>query len=332
MLQNYKISIIIPIHNTGKYIARCAESLLSQTLDEIEYIFINDGTPDNSIEILSNVIANYPHRKDDIKIINHNPNKGTSASRNAGLSIAAGEYIFHCDSDDWVECSFCEKAYNKAKETDSDIVWSDYYISSARKNKYIKQKFEENKVSCLLSMFKGNMQWNVWNKIFKKELYSNEGTTLSTSNNLTEDWATLKLFYYANKVSYLSGAYYHYSHNPTSTVHQKLSQKLIENTIIDLKAIFCFFEKQSDYFLYEKQINYFKLICKIGLMWRNTDKMQLKQYSTIFPETNEFIFKSRDFFNIHIKIILWLSSKGRTNIVWVHNVLLNQIKKINNGL
>lgn len=86
----YQVSVIIPIYKTEKYIERCAISLFEQTLKSIEYIFINDYTPDNSIQLLENVLKRYPNRISDIKIINHEKNRGLAAARNTGRSIAQG--------------------------------------------------------------------------------------------------------------------------------------------------------------------------------------------------------------------------------------------------
>ena len=96
-----KISVIITIYNSENYITPCVNSLFNQTLEEIEYIFINDATQDNSIEKLHCIIGDFPNRKPSVKIINLNKNKGVSNARRIGLENATGEYIIHCDSDDW---------------------------------------------------------------------------------------------------------------------------------------------------------------------------------------------------------------------------------------
>lgn len=93
-----KVSVIVPIYNVSRFIKRCVESLFNQTLDDVEFIFVNDCTPDDSIDILKKVIADYPDR--NTMIINHEVNKGLPAARNTGLKAASGDYIFHCDSDD----------------------------------------------------------------------------------------------------------------------------------------------------------------------------------------------------------------------------------------
>lgn len=126
---DYKISIIVPIFKVRNFIERCLCSLFGQTLKELEYIFIDDASPDDSIEILEDVIARYPHRKDQVRIVRHAENKGLPAARNTGLALATGEYVFHCDSDDFVEEDMLEEMYKVAKENDADMVYCDFYLS-----------------------------------------------------------------------------------------------------------------------------------------------------------------------------------------------------------
>ena len=88
----YKVSVIIPVFNAGKYIEHCVRSLFEQTLDSIEYIFVDDCSPDNSMDILYRVLEEYPHRKDDVVVISHTSNTGQSGARKDGMSVASGEY------------------------------------------------------------------------------------------------------------------------------------------------------------------------------------------------------------------------------------------------
>ena len=112
-----KVSIIVPVYNIEKYLAKCLDSLINQTLEDIEIICVNDGSTDNSAEILNE----YAQKDCRIKIINQD-NAGLSAARNTGINAANGEYIGYVDSDDWIDLNFYEKLYNAAKDTDADIV------------------------------------------------------------------------------------------------------------------------------------------------------------------------------------------------------------------
>ena len=118
-----EVSVCIPVYGVEKYIERCARSLFEQTMtDGIEFIFVNDCTTDKSIEILERILAEYPGRQAQTKIIHHATNKGLVAARNTGLAHATGDYIIHCDSDDWVDLNFYESLYKKAVETGADVV------------------------------------------------------------------------------------------------------------------------------------------------------------------------------------------------------------------
>lgn len=135
----YKVSVIVPIYGVEKFIGRCVETLMRQTLKEIEYIFVNDATPDRSIENLHEVLTRYPDRQDSVVIIVNKMNKGLPASRNIGLQMAKGEYIFHCDSDDFVEPDMLEVLYTEAVKEQADIVWCDWFLSFEKNERYMKQ-------------------------------------------------------------------------------------------------------------------------------------------------------------------------------------------------
>lgn len=116
MNKNPLVSVIVPIYGVEPYIEKCARSLFEQSLENMEFIFVNDCTPDKSVEILRQVIEDYPRRYLQIQIIEHEENRGLAMARNSGLLIAKGEYIIHCDSDDWVELDMYEEMYEKALE------------------------------------------------------------------------------------------------------------------------------------------------------------------------------------------------------------------------
>ena len=146
-----KVSVIVPIYGVEAYIERCAVSLFEQTLDDIEYIFVNDCTPDNSMTILSEVLSRYPQRREQVRIINQPKNLGAAKAREDGIKAARGEYIIHCDSDDWVDTNMYQLLYEKAKADNSDMVICDWYVTDGVNHKRIDQKL--NLDAELLSQF-----------------------------------------------------------------------------------------------------------------------------------------------------------------------------------
>jgi glycosyltransferase involved in cell wall biosynthesis len=119
---NVKVSVCIPVYGVEKYIERCARSLFEQTMrNGVEFVFVNDCTPDKSIEILEHVLAKYPHRKEQTKIINLPENGGVGRARRIAIENCTGEYIIHCDPDDWIEPDMYEKMYCAAMKTGADV-------------------------------------------------------------------------------------------------------------------------------------------------------------------------------------------------------------------
>ena len=116
------VSVIVLVYKVEKYIGRCARSLFGQTLQDIEYIFIDDSSPDRSVEILEKVLEDYPQRRGQVKILRTEKNLGQAPCRRIGVEAASGEYIIHCDSDDYVEKDIYEKLYTKAKAENLDMV------------------------------------------------------------------------------------------------------------------------------------------------------------------------------------------------------------------
>ena len=131
-MKDYDVSIIVPIYNVEKYIEKCATTLLEQDYNNIEYIFVNDCSPDRSMKILKDIIEKYPNRKDDIKIINNIKNSGSSLTRKYGLDASTGKYILFVDSDDWIDIDMVSKMYNAAESNNADIVCCEIIMTNSK--------------------------------------------------------------------------------------------------------------------------------------------------------------------------------------------------------
>lgn len=116
------ISVIIPVYGVEKYIERCARSLFEQTMEDLEYIFVDDCTPDASMDILEWVLDDYPARRGQVKVLHNEVNRGLPYTRRRGVEASTGDYVIHCDSDDYAERDMYEKLYAKANEGSLDMV------------------------------------------------------------------------------------------------------------------------------------------------------------------------------------------------------------------
>lgn len=214
-----KISVIIPVYNVSLYLRKCLDSIINQTLRDIEVICINDGSTDNSLEILNE----YAVKDDRIKIINQE-NKKQGAARNAGMRIATGEYIGFVDSDDWVDLDFYEKLYNTAKKHNFDIALGTNVRVKKNGNKKRLNITEEKEYTSIQDKFDVNVQWKnpcPTNKIYKRDLFLKHNIQWPEGVYCEDRIFTLKAVYYANGIVTVPNVNYYYFSNPNSTVNFK---------------------------------------------------------------------------------------------------------------
>lgn len=251
-MNRVKISVIVPVYNVEQWLEKCLESLVNQTLDDIEIIIVNDGSLDNSQIIVDKYVEQYPRKVKGFK----KNNGGVSAARNYGMSYAVGEFVTFVDSDDYVETTMYEKMYKKAVAESAEIVVCGYYIVNERKgslksaqigNRHIyNSSARQNKELIRISTP------YAWNKIFKRELF--DRTNISFPEGLIyEDIATVyPLLAMADKVSKVDEELYYYiearKHSITSTYDAKRlimieSVRLLNQRFMDL-GIFDVFREQ----------------------------------------------------------------------------------------
>jgi glycosyltransferase involved in cell wall biosynthesis len=318
-----KISVIIPVYKAEQFIEKCARSLFEQTLDDIEFIFIDDCTPDNSIDILKCLIRDYPHRKSQVKIIHNEENKGISTTRNIGLNNSTGEYIIHCDSDDWIDDDLYEKLYLKAIEEKSDIVLCDFIREESGNLKIRKEFLNENVEEYVKAILTTKLSPYLWNKLVSRNLYLKYNIFFPDGINIREDfYALVKLFYYSKKISRISDSYYHYRiHGHSISRHKNMrdfNSVFVQDRIKASVLAYDFLMNTDDKVKYEKAILDSKLILKIQII---TKMYGVKKAREIFPETDSKIFSSN--LSLHHKIHIWLLSKKINIFFRIYKIYLS---------
>lgn len=293
MQHSPKVSVIIPVYGVERFIERCARSLMEQTLDNVEYIFVDDASKDKSMEILQTVLKCYPKRENSIQIVRHNQNKGLPAARNTGLEIASGEYVFHCDSDDFMELGALEALYNQAKQDDADIVWSDWFLTFEKNERYMHEPSFSTPEAALKAMLGGGMKFNVWNKLAKRTLYTDYKIVFPSGYGMGEDMTMILLFAYAKKVSYLPKAFYHYVKMNT----QAISRAVSTDNLCALKYNVGRIEKILNSLYgdkYNQEIAFLKLEVKFPFLIMAPDSALYKLWQEWYPEANRFILKNKN--------------------------------------
>ena len=161
------VSIIVPVYGVERYIERCAVSLFEQAYKDIEYIFVNDATPDQSIDVLRRVMERYPERAKAVKIVEHPHNKGISAARNTGVDNATGEYLWQVDSDDYIATDAVEKWVEATERHNADIVICDVNIVTVKGITTEIVQYD-NKIDYIRRMLQHTEKCAHWNKFYKR--------------------------------------------------------------------------------------------------------------------------------------------------------------------
>lgn len=306
-----KVSVIVLVYKVEKYIERCVRSLFSQTMQDIEYIFVNDCTPDNSIQVLQSVIDKYPYRKPYVKIISHKKNKGAGMARNTGLAATTAPYVIFCDGDDWVEANMYESMYDKACKEDADIVMCDYYEETQGKRIYCSQNPFQYKGDIIEQMLVGKLHSSVCGALVRKSLYDDNHIQFPLGISMWEDLCTsVKLHYFAHRIAYVKDAFYHYVQYNSSLVHV-ISRDSVDDKINVCENIkrFLVDENMIDKYLFT--LYHRMLVAKLDFVLENSLRNYLS-WRNIFPESNYYIYKANIPF--HTKFILWMVDKQYYNL------------------
>jgi glycosyltransferase involved in cell wall biosynthesis len=212
---NYRlpfVSILIPVYQVERYIERCARSVFEQTYPKLEFIFVDDDSHDASIDILQKVKNEYPNRKDDVIVIHHKQNLGLAVSRNTAVNASHGEFVFHVDSDDWVERDAVSALIQKQLETGADIVSAeadDY--KEGLFSMHLTGGWDLEKKDLLIGLLTYKVSTTIWRRLIRKKLYVDYDVRCDENGSGGEDFQVLpRLIYYAEIVSGIEKCIYHH--------------------------------------------------------------------------------------------------------------------------
>lgn len=319
------VTIIVPVFKAEKYIEGCVKTLFEQTFSDIEFIFVNDCTPDNSMVLLEEKIKEYPQRQSQVLIIDQDRNLGNAAARNLGLDKAQGEYIIQIDSDDWVELDMIECMYNKAKDTDADIICCGCVEESTNMQKIYnfpnvisqKEMIDKMPYSLLCS--------SVWNKLIKKSLYEeNKIRCFDDTNNWVDIGLIIRLCFFSKKMEIIPQPFYHYNRINENSVSKKPSLKRIDDMIICAQHIKRFFQDQGVEKDYALTINYILYLAKDRLLYDKSVR-DYKRWKYLFSETHKYIWQFPKL-TIFKRFVFTLAACG---VPFLPTLLLDMRTKVN---
>lgn len=299
MQHHPKVSVIIPIYHSEPYLERCCRSLFSQTLDSLEYLFIIDGPSDTAEKLIIDASVEYPHRKDQIRVIHHSQNLGTSQSRQKGHDLSTGEFLYHCDSDDWLESEALGVLYTEAQETSADLVFFDYkrhYEDHGQEALYSSSYILKNEINTI--------DGTLCNKLIRKSLIDEHTLRFPQGINWGEDLCMSVLCQiFAEKIAYIPRVLYHYCMRQQSYTGQISRDKYMQ-LVTCPRYIETELEKRGvaeDYSLLVLRMKfevkeYFLINCYLR---------DISFWKTLYPECHEYIFQYPSVPR-YLKCISWL--------------------------
>lgn len=217
------VSIIIPVYNAGNYIASCLQSVIEQTYRNVEIIVVNDGSIDNSLEL----IQKYSQLDKRIVVVNKR-NQGLPLARKSGIDIAHGEYIQHLDSDDTLLNNAIELLVNRAVETNADIVAAPFYFCYPGKEPILSVPLNFDITSSLdyyREILRNRAYWSVWANFQKRSLYDYNVETIPDISFGEDAILMTQLIFSAQRIASLSVPILRYNRFPTSMSFAPNSQK-----------------------------------------------------------------------------------------------------------
>ena len=309
-----KVSVLVPIYGVERYIAQCATSLMEQTYEDVEYIFVNDCTRDESVARLTEVVDRYPGRRSQVRIINHEQNMGLAMARLTALNSATGDAVIIVDSDDYVDITMVEKLVAAQLSTGASIVDGGYGIVS---NGVVDKEFMPlhiNDKAYLKTILCQNVEPNrIWGRLIMKSLFENNSIAFTLGIDYCEDFSVLPRLLVNARRSWVDECLYFYRDDNSDSYTKNITTK---NAVSFLKAQ----QLVGEYFMTHALWHDYSCAAQLGWVnvWRfsrrfNVDKALVDEHFKLKPQNPviRFLFSLMRNARVPYKIanILYLTAR-----------------------
>jgi len=259
---------------------------MEQTFRDVEFIFVDDASPDESADILRKVLAEYDR---DVRIVKHEFNLGLPRARNTGLDYAKGDYIYHCDSDDWLEPTMLEDLYLAASNSEADFAYCEFYIDFGDSRRHMPTPdYPDAETMVKEGFLAGKMKYNVWNKLVRRELYFEPSPIrFPEGHSMGEDMTMIALAMRAKGVVRVQKPLYHYMRTNLGAFTNTFSERHLDDIRINVDSVMAWLDdwNTSEIELYKAL---FKLNVKLPFLFSGSFK-QYRLWHNWYPEANAYI-------------------------------------------
>ena len=315
-----KVSVIIPFYKVEPFVERCTRSLLEQTLSDVEFIFVDDASPDGSRAIIERVTAEYGR---NVRILTHAQNQGLPAARNTGLAEARGEFIYHCDSDDYVEPTLLEDMYNAATAQQADFVYCDFYLDfGTSRREMTNPDYTDPEQMIKEGFLAGLMKYNVWNKLVARKIYAESGILFPAGHGMGEDMTMILLATHAIRTAHVAKPLYHYVKLNANAFSNTFSERHLEDIRYNADRTFA---GLADWDVQDKEryLNFFKLNLKLPFLF-SEDSSQLRLWKEWYPEADRYI-KFNTYQPRRTRLVQQWAAAGLLPLVRLYCFLINHL-------
>lgn len=327
-MKHYKLSVIACIYRVEPYIEKACRSLFDQTLDDIEFIFVDDASPDRSVEKLQNIVVKeYPHLANNIKLVRNKNNLGVSESRQTATDMASGDFIIHFDTDDWINPDAYREMYEKAVATTCDIVVCDVVEEWGNGNTFLtKHQSHQPPGRFKYEIISEKIPSYLVNKMIRRSIISDNNIRFMKQIGFMEDYAFMsEISLVVNKVEFISKPFYHYRKTNKNSLTKGFSDKQFDSML----KIIPYLEEKIKPFDEDKELTAAlysaALRFKLSILL-NQPSRERKNFSRLFPEADRYIFR-KQIFGSYYKAALWFNSIGWTAGFNMIVGVVNRVKK-----
>ena len=299
-----------------KYIERCARSLFGQSFSEAEFIFVNDCTPDKSMEVINEMIDKYSVSS-QCKMIIHDQNQGISASRNDCLDNMTGDYFLFVDSDDYIDNDMVELLVEAAIKENADISGCGYIEEYTDHCVQHQQKYTNNHDEMMKAITLLTIKGVMWKLLVRSTIVTEhrDEVRFIPDRNMVDDYLfCCQIFYYAQRFAGVDKCMYHWiQYNPNNYTHTTIFA--VESQAAAIRKVEEFYRKKNVYTIVKDELMQRKFISKLPLLF-DRNCIDVKRWRSLFPESNN-VWKTMNFTRGN----QWQFRLALSSFYWIKEIL-----------
>jgi glycosyltransferase involved in cell wall biosynthesis len=325
-MSEVKVSVCIPVYGAEAYIACCARSLFEQTMQEgLEFIFVDDASPDKSFEVLAATLADYPARRTQVRVIHLPHNRGVAYARKVAMRAATGRYVIHCDPDDWVAPTLYATLYARAEALAADMVYCDYvrFFSQEDQRPVRLEALVDRDEMLRRFLYRQLTATCLWNKLYRRACLADvDLDVLSDEITYGEDFVlNVMLLRQCTTIAKVDEALYFYRDVPHSITARLKSNRRLQRNIYQMQLAFEMFLSDPVYHEAMESSRRFALYTAIS-----SGVISAQQWQTLWPSAKRGMWHDKRW-NWAQKLIFFAARVNFTLTSFCFKVLTGRLKK-----